>query len=277
MMTNPACCYVCGCFAGEYRRYLNDTYQIVKCGMCGLEYTDPPPTKDALAQFYADYSDVRAAWLIVEKNSQDHLKLLKEYGWHQESNTLDFGAGPGGFVQVAGEHCFGVEVYPQKVSHSRVTDTIDELRLRWDFITLWGVLEHLPDPVEVILDLASRLQMGGVLALTTVDAEGIIPYYYKPPEHVTYWTRKAFEVLAKKTGLEIVEYQQPYFYYQLGSVYTERLLSRTPTEYRQQLSARLPKIVYVPTNEVRCVLKKVTQKEKIKIPITESTYERSHL
>lgn len=49
---------------------------------------------------------------------------------------------------------------------------------------------------------------------------------------------------------------------QMGSVYTDRLLSRTPEEYHQQLSAKLPKIVYVPTNEVRCVMQKVKQTEE---------------
>lgn len=262
-LSTTARCYVCSTPAGAYRQYLNSAYQIAKCSRCGLEYTDPIPTKETLLHFYTNYSDMRAAWIIVEKNAQDHLMMLKKYGWHSKSNTLDFGAGPGGFVNAAGKHCFGFEAYPQRVPHSRVTDAIDELRLRWEFITLWGVLEHLPNPVEVLSDLASRLQPGGILALTTVDAEGIIPYYHKPPEHLTYWTREAFEVLAKKVGLEIIEYQQPYVYYQLGSVYTNRVLSRIPAEYHQWYrGGKLPKIVYVPTNEVRCVMRKVTPTEE---------------
>lgn len=62
----PAC-YVCGSPVGEYRQCLNGPYQIVKCGMCGLEFTDPIPTKETLTHFYTDYSDMRAAWQIVEK------------------------------------------------------------------------------------------------------------------------------------------------------------------------------------------------------------------
>jgi len=96
---------------------------------------------------------------------------------------------------------------------------------------------------------------GGIIALTTVDAEGMIPYYYKPPEHLTYWTRSAFDILAKENKLEIVEYHT-YYMYQKGSIYLQRLLSRTPVEYVGHIVNNLPDVIYVPTNEVFVVLKK---------------------
>lgn len=252
--TRPTC-YVCENPAGGYRTYVNDDYAIIKCAECGLEYTYPIPTEATLKQFYAQYHDMRADPRIVELNAIEHLRMLGKYGWTAESRTLDVGAGAGVFVQVAGDNCYGVEWRP--ISIPRIKQTLDEFgNVVWDVITLWGVLEHLAHPKQVIGRLVSRLRCGGILALTTVDTEGVIPYYYKPPEHLTYWTRAAFDVLSSDCGLEIVEYE-PYRMFQLGHIYVQRLLSRTPEEYRQHISNNLTEVVCVPTNEVRVVMRRV--------------------
>ena len=249
-------CYVCENPAGQYRRFVSEEYSIIQCEECGLEYTDPIPKDADLKLFYAQYEDIRADRRVVELNAQEHLKLLEKFGWKSESITLDFGSGTEVFLEVAGDNCYGVDL--KSDFHPRIKQSLNELgNLEWDCITLWGVLEHLPNPKKDISDLASRLKPEGLLALTTVNAESMIPYYYKPPEHLSYWTRTAFDVLAEQVGLKIIEYE-PYYMYQLGQIYLQRLLSRTPKRYLQDLSSDLPEIVYVPTNEVRVLMRKVT-------------------
>ena len=255
-------CYVCGNPGGRYCRRVNEDYSVIKCSECGLEYTDPIPAETTLKAFYASYSDIRADKSIVKLNAQEHLKILKNrYGWTQESAMLDFGSGGGTFVELAGENCYGVEY--QSSANIRIKTILNELPIRrWDFITLWGVLEHLPHPKKVIDELVSLLRNGGIMVLTTVDAEGVIPYYYKPPEHLSYWTRVAFCELAQRCGLKIIDYE-PYWMFQLGDIYRQRLLSRTPVEYRESLSSGgIPPVVYVPTNEVRVIMKKLRRKNE---------------
>ena len=224
-----------------------------------MEYTDPIPTETTLKAFYAQYKDIRADRKIVRLNTQEHLEMLgKKYGWTPESTVLDFGSGSGDFVELAGEKCYGVDLQPS--DNSRIKKSLDELpNQMFDFITLWGALEHLPEPKQVIGKLASLLHEGGVIALTTVDAEGVIPYYYKPPEHLSYWTRAAFDVLSEGCGLEVVEYE-PYWMFQLGEIYTQRLLSRIPEEYHESfLGGDIPSVVFVPTNEIRIIMRKNTK------------------
>ena len=252
--TCPPSCYVCGQPAGWYRQRVNNTYTIVKCARCGLEYTSPVPTARKLKSFYADYKDIRAERKIVELNAQEHLKLLKKYGWSTAAKTLDFGAGTGVFVETAGKNCYGVEL--QYHLQPRIKQSLIELSgILWDFITLWGVLEHLPQPMETVSQLVKRLKPSGILVLTTVDAEGTIPYYYKPPEHLSYWTREAFAILVKKYELKIIEYE-PFQMFQLGSIYAERLLSRIPSKYCRRISSNLQEVVFVPTNEIRVAMRR---------------------
>ncbi len=249
------CCPVCNAPSSGYRRQINDIYSVLKCGNCGLEYTDPLPTREQLEIFYTNYQDIRADAKVVIMNAKKNLKHLSaRYGLSNSSRILDFGCGVGLFVNIAGQNCVGVD--PFYADGQRILADIQDLNeSQFDFITLWGALEHLADPLNSINKLAMKLVNGGLIALTTIDAEGIIPYYYKPPEHLTYWTHAAFNLLASNCGLELIEYK-PYKMLQLGSVYLDRLLSRTPQNYKKYFQLKLPEVVLVPTNEIFVVYKK---------------------
>lgn len=248
-------CYICNTTVTRYHQQVDEHYSIIKCANCGLEYTYPVPSEKELKAFYSQYKDIRAEHEIIELNSKEHLKILSQYGWKPDSMTLDFGTGKGIFVEIAGNCSFGIDMNPS--SNPRIKLSLeDELNnMTWDFITLFGVIEHLPKPLQIMNDLVSRLRTGGIIAITTVNAEGVIPYYYKPPEHLTYWTRAAFNIMCNTFALNIIEYK-PYWMFQRGEIYLERLLSRTPNEYRQLILNKLPKVVYIPTNELFCLLRR---------------------
>lgn len=249
-------CYVCDTPAGKYSFAVNEVYSIIQCHNCGLEYTSPVPTDEQLERFYSNYSDVRADIRIVELNARSHLDTLSQFGWTSESRVLDFGAGKGTFVDIAGDNCYGVEI-----GHSnnlRIKGSIEESAEgfeKWDFITMWGVLEHLPNPKQILSCLSTHLRSGGFVALTTVNAEGLMPYYFKPPEHLSYWTSRSFKMLADECNLRVVK-EEPYNMNQLSAIYLDRLLSRTPKEYQALFSAELPEVVKIPTNEVLVVFEK---------------------
>lgn len=73
-------------------------------------------------------------------------------------SLLDFGCGNGGFLLKAREICSNVagvelEDYARKqiVSKgSRVEKEISSFKKKYDFITLFHVLEHLPNPIEYL-------------------------------------------------------------------------------------------------------------------------------
>jgi 2-polyprenyl-3-methyl-5-hydroxy-6-metoxy-1,4-benzoquinol methylase len=248
-------CIVCGAPPGKYSRSLDGTYSIIKCSDCGLEYTLPIPTEKILKEFYGKYGDIRAERAITELNSKELLKRLARYGWTKHSKTLDFGTGDGVFCEMAGDSTYGVDF--KQSSNPRIKASLGDALftgIEWEFITLIGVLEHLQNPLEVMAEISRKLRKGGIVMLTTVNAEGLIPYYYKPPEHLTYWTKQAMQILGDKCGMEIVEYE-PYSMTQFGRIYHDRLLSRTPMQYRALISNNLPDIVTIPTNEVLVLMK----------------------
>lgn len=250
-------CPVCKNEAGDYN-IPAQTYCIYKCSNCGLEYTHPIPTDSQLKTFYDNYFDIRADTTIVNLNASNNLKKLEDYGITKESKILDFGCGKGEFVNLAGENCYGLEL--GEVNIENIYNNLNDLPVKeFDCITLWGVLEHINDIRGIMGDLEKYLKEGGIFVITTVDAEGSIPYYYKPPEHLTYWTKKSLNILAELINCKIEDIS-PYTMHQFSKIYLDRLLSRTPKPYSETIQkevSTLPEIVEVPTNEFFAVLRKI--------------------
>lgn len=252
-------CVVCNQISGQYYREIStdQEYKIYKCSNCGLEYTYPIPTDSDLEKFYTGYNDILASKDISNLNAQEKLKTLQTYGLNSESLMLDFGCGNGEFVDAAGSNCYGIDL--RNIENKRIYKKLQYLPInRFDFISLWGVLEHINDLLGTLIELAKYLKAGGYLALTTVNAEGRIPYYYKPPEHLTYWTKSSIKILAENLGLKVIKISD-YNMIQYSEIYLDRLLSRTPKEHADVIthSAKyLPEIITVPTNEFFVLLQK---------------------
>ncbi|MBV8046974.1 MAG: class I SAM-dependent methyltransferase [Paludibacterium sp.] len=208
------------------------------------------PSDQELATFYQKYSDFKAPEDVTYLNAKKNVEILRKFDFSEDEYTLDFGTGGGEFVEVAGEKCYGVDFKENR--SSRIFKSMDALPIKkFGFITLWGVLEHLKNPASLIEELSKKLNSKGKMVITTVDAESVIPYYYKPIEHLTYWTRNALNQLFNQCGLDVICHE-PYFMYQRSEIYLDRLLSRTPAAYQAAFSHvtdNLPEYVKVPTNE----------------------------
>lgn len=250
-------CPICRTIAGQYSIELNK-FRIFKCSNCGLEYTFPVPTPTELLNFYSTYADVRASNEIVKLNAQRNLCFLESLGCTQSSRILDFGCGSGEFISSRTSNTFGIELFEDR-NKNIYSDLASTPESEFEFVTLWGVLEHLRSPLETIKSLCSHIAPNGHIIITTVNTEGLIPFYYKPPEHLTYWTKKASEILFNESGITLLSYD-PYIMLQKREVYLDRLLSRTPSEYVHNLYSAvqaLPDVVEIPTNEVLIVGQRV--------------------
>jgi SAM-dependent methyltransferase len=110
------------------------------------------------------------------------VKQAKKHG-----TLLDVGAAGGAFVKAAGEAGFvamGVEPTPAFAEFARSqvgvdvrTGTLQDADIGpdpFDCITMWHVLEHIPDPLAHLTDVRSRLADGGVLALEVPNFDSVM-------------------------------------------------------------------------------------------------------
>lgn len=164
---------------------LLERFQYVSCMVCGLVYQNPRPSPDEIQQYYpedyASYHPVmgtgksigiiqRAQWYGMTRRCHEILK------YKNSGVLLDIGCADGSFLQVMqkypGWRVEGVETseYAAKLARqagiSVFTGSLAEAQFAdqaFDVITLWDVLEHLPDPTGTLVEIRRLLKPDGIL------------------------------------------------------------------------------------------------------------------
>lgn len=138
--------------------------------------------------------------------------------------VLDVGAATGLFVECArkrGWNATGIEPSAWAAAHARevhgqpvVTGFLADQELPTgsvEMVTLWEVIEHLPDPASELREIHRVLRQGGTLAISTPDAGSLVarllgrkwPGWRKIPEHLFHFDRKSLTKLLTATGFEV--------------------------------------------------------------------------
>lgn len=195
----------------------HDVYQ---CASCGLAFTYPQPRSIA-DQYDSSYFDLyrrRRAFRL--KRAECRLKaveLIREPG-----SLLDIGCSLGYFVEAAnsrGWNACGIEISPHASEEARKmgldvrTGILQEADYKdgsFDCVTMWDVLEHVPDPTAHMLEVHRILAPGGVVVIGTPNL-GHARFrqkrekwrHLKPAEHIFYFTSSSIARLLEKTGFGV--------------------------------------------------------------------------
>ena len=138
---------------------------------------------------------------------------------------LDVGCGNGEFLRFAsryGWNVVGVDFDEVAVAEAR-SDGLDvslgsiniiDSNERFDFISLSHVIEHVYDPVELILACYTLLNDGGTLWLETPNIESIGYSLYKsnwrglePPRHIMLFNHSVLRGILLETGFSQIEHK----------------------------------------------------------------------
>ncbi len=202
-------------------------FRLVKCPTCAMIYVDPMPSVAALAghyqnpayfageesQGYANYSDMKKVLVpLFQRRIAEIERALPGRG-----RILDFGCAAGYFLEVAKDHGWtisGVELSADMRSEAmaslkiNICASIDECPdQNLDALTLWEVIEHLPDPLVQLRRLFNRIRPGGVIMLSTpnnanwralTDPQSWT--VFRPPSHLVYFTSATLTELLHRAG-----------------------------------------------------------------------------
>lgn len=114
-------------------------------------------------------------------------------------SILDFGCGGGGFlikIKNFALNCDGIEKDDDfrdilnKEYGIKVYEDIDNCNEKYDFITMFHVLEHLKDPKSILIKLSNLLKPGGSILIEVPNADDALLTLYKnkPFSEFTYWS-----------------------------------------------------------------------------------------
>jgi 2-polyprenyl-3-methyl-5-hydroxy-6-metoxy-1,4-benzoquinol methylase len=177
--------------------------KILRCSSCGLVFLE---NFDHIDDKFYNQSKMRENDLykdwelhINECYTDDARRSELMRSAVVNKSILDFGCGGGGFllkVKDIAASCAGVEKddYFKDILNKRfrlkIFDDIDDCSEKFDFITMFHVLEHLKDPRLVIKKLSTRLNIGGSIIIEVPNAEDALLTLYKnkPFSQFTYWS-----------------------------------------------------------------------------------------
>ena len=165
---------------------------LARCRSCGHLMLDPRPTQAAIAASYDRGDGVHGSWREEEAGRRQMWRkraartLASVPG---PGRALDVGAGFGDFLaeltirgwQVSGTEVSGAaaEVAGNRTSADIFVGQIADFNApkgEFDLITMWHVLEHLPDPGAALGRCAALLAKGGSL-IVAVPNDGLFPRF----------------------------------------------------------------------------------------------------
>ena len=208
---------------------LNEEYQLLK--------THPQPTLDRLGMYY-EFDDYishtdgkrtlfeKMYHFIKRRAIKNKLRLIEQ---HQpvKGKILDIGAGTGDFLlEAKNKNWETVGVEPNEKAKSIAikkgvlfADTIENLESNsFDVITLWHVLEHVPDVVHQVAELKRLLKPSGTLIIAVPNFKSFDANYYKTlwaaydvPRHLWHFSKTAIEKLFDKQNMNLVAVKPMWF------------------------------------------------------------------
>lgn len=206
-----------------------ETFDLYHDQTMDMLVTYPQPSLENLGKYYesVDYishtdskrSLFEKAYHFVKsialKNKLNLINSLQP----SKGRILDIGAGTGDFLSVAkqnGWQTIGVEPSEKakaiavKKEVSFVEDTVELESHSFDVITMWHVLEHVPNLDNQIKELKRLLKPNGSLIVAvpnfkSFDAKHYGAFWaaYDVPIHFWHFSKKAIESLFEKEGMEL--------------------------------------------------------------------------
>lgn len=208
-----------------------ETFNLYRDESLDLVYTHPQPIEADLAKYYDsdDYishtdgkrSLFEKAYQFVKnialKNKLNTINSLQK----SKGSILDIGAGTGDFLVVAKENGWqitGIEPSSKakEIAIKKGVSFVDNSSIlennSFDVITMWHVLEHVPNIENQIKELRRLLKPNGTILIAvpnfnSFDAKHYGQYWaaYDAPRHLWHFSKTAIQKLFEKEDMKLVD------------------------------------------------------------------------
>ena len=266
----PVACAYCG-GASLYwvsssdvnRRTTRDIFTYYKCSSCDLVFINPMP--DDMELFYKGGYDPIPENLLQLRGVAKKQIYRMEPIWRYKScgRLLEIGPWIGIFccnAKDAGFDVTAIEMNSQcveflnqvvgvrAIQSSDPAATMATLSEKFDVISLWHSLEHLPKPWIVLERAAELLAPGGILLIAVPNIESYDFSVLKAgwlhldaPRHLFFYTARSLEKLCSAIGLETLELKTDDTLSRILShdAWCRRAASLVPVKYARRIVGEL--------------------------------------
>lgn len=194
----------------------NPKIDVLQCENCSLVFLS---SFDHINDDFYKNGGMHGGEIDVEswfKNTKDddtrRFKFLKKQ--IKNKKVLDFGCGNGGFLNNAKkitQKAVGVDLQKSlqdfyAKNELEVYSSINEVSEKFDYITIFHVLEHLPDPIELLKSMESKLSENGEIIIEVPNSNDALVTIYNNWAFMnfTYWSCHLF-LFNEQTLLETIK------------------------------------------------------------------------
>ncbi|MDD0852523.1 class I SAM-dependent methyltransferase [Halobacteriovorax sp. GB3] len=197
-------------------------YNFLRCNECNVSSLSPMPSMDVLIKHYKEREDngnydVKNSSARLDVYHQLLTYIKNKLNIPEKPSLLDIGCFDGLFLDLVAKEdweTYGVELQKNasdianKKHCGRIFNgAIEEFdsSKKFDYITAFGLIEHMLDPVQIFKFAKKNLKEGGALVIQTPNEGSFLRYLlgskwfpYAAPEHTFYFSRKSLKKLALK-------------------------------------------------------------------------------
>lgn len=204
-------------------------FSVVECGRCGLFSINPRPAHEELLALYPQ--DYEPFWAPLDEEPNGLRRWLRRRHWGircravhrarpEGGRLLDIGCATGHFLH---ELCrdkhwqgVGIDINEGALEVARrqgVNVLLGELTklslppASFDVVTIWEVIEHVPDPAKTLIEIHRILQPGGTLLLSTPNGQSLQARFWREhwhgwelPRHIQVFSSRTLHQLLVEKG-----------------------------------------------------------------------------
>jgi len=229
-------------------------YKVIDCENCGFKHLNPIPSEEEIIDFYKKryFNLVKKGGRAPEmtrlmrggKEAELELKWLKSTLYNDINHILkenvpngshslcDIGCGTGDFLKYmmsrdwkgigiepsyeGGQNCSKSEFTVYNLSLEKFMTVYPEHKDTFDVITLLNVLEHVPDPVDVLQNAKKLLKPHtGLICIRVPNDFNELqiytqkklkkhPWWVAIPDHINYFNCESLQKLLISIGFDII-------------------------------------------------------------------------
>lgn len=221
-------CKLCYSRKVKLFRYVGE-YTLFRCIRCDVVYIDPQPDSRRVKNNNISFYDASENEIAYFKKKEEVFNraticagILKKYKSH--GTLLDIGCSYGFYLNIfrrKGYRCFGIDPLKRPVDYAKKTlrlsvkqTNLENLngRKKYDVITLFDVLEHLPNPQETIQKIKKILNKDGIIIFQTPNYQSLMSrftgnrwFWLLVPQHLFLYSVHSLKFLLNKNGFSILE------------------------------------------------------------------------
>lgn len=212
-------------FQKRIKLFEKGTMEVFRC-YCDLVYNARQAKPEYLKKFYTQ-SKAMQEWSEIKSTYEQRRKQRSKFSRAADfvsgrcASVLDIGCGNGVFLSMVGKHVqrVGVEMNPQacQITKERgiacyqmdIDETVKEFTKRnmaFDCVTLWGVLEHIEDPVSNLKKIRDLINPGGHIIVCVPNVESLVvkllwdQCFTFCPQHLWYFSGRTLNNALMQAG-----------------------------------------------------------------------------